>query len=116
MAGLVEPFPGRIPGDEITPQEIVNATRLAIIAEQEAIALYDKISKMVSDPKIQKLMISLADEEQVHVGELTKLIEKLDPTDASLIQEGKDEAEDELEVLSTRKVVASFLQQSNKLG
>ena len=105
MANIPDPFPGKVPGDPLTRQEVVNAARLAIIAEQEAIALYDKIAEMVPDPAVKQLMKDLSDEEQVHVGELLKLVGKMDPDDPMKIEEGESEAEEKIR----DAVVSAFL-------
>jgi len=104
MASIPDAFPGKKAGDPVSKQEIINAARLALIAEQEAIALYDRIAEIVPDEKVKGLMTDLSNEEQVHVGELLKLIASFDEDDPEKLIEGVKEAKDKL----TAQVVAAF--------
>ena len=94
---FVQPFPGKNPGDKITPQELISAIRLAICAEEEATHLYDTIAEYVDDEKVKKLMTDIADEEQVHIGEFQKLLEMYDADEEEKTEEGEEEAEEKME-------------------
>jgi rubrerythrin len=89
---LVKPFPGKNPGDQITKQELLSAIRLSICAEQEAVHLYDQIAEFTDNEMVKKLMTDVADEERVHIGEFTKLLELVGEGKADKVKEGEDEA------------------------
>lgn len=66
--------------------------RQAIIAELDAISLYEQMAASTVNPDIQKIMLDIAKEEKVHVGELEGLLEGIDTEHASSVEDGKDEA------------------------
>ena len=70
---FVDPFKGKTPGDPLSNQEIISAVRLSLCAEEEATHLYNRIAEFVPDERVKKLMIDVAKEEQVHIGEFQKL-------------------------------------------
>ena len=67
--------------------------RRAIIAELDAINLYDQIANFTKDTKIKELMLSISREEKVHMGELEQLLDNTDDENSEATQEGRDEAE-----------------------
>jgi rubrerythrin len=91
----------------LTPEGVLllenadEAIRLAIVAEQDAIKLYQLIAQAVEDRDIAKVMLDIADEEQVHVGELQELLERFDGDERELIEKGKGEVR---EMLSTEMI------------
>jgi rubrerythrin len=89
---LVKPFPGKNPGDQITKQELLSVIRLSICAEQEAVHLYDQIAEFTDNEMVKKLMTDIAEEERVHIGEFTKLLELVGEGKADKVKEGEDEA------------------------
>jgi len=96
MVDFTRPFPGKVPGDKITKQELISAVRLALCAEEEATHLYDTIAEYVDDEKVKKLMNDVADEEQVHIGEFQKLLNTLEEDEVEKVGEGEKEAEDKI--------------------
>jgi rubrerythrin len=88
------PFPGLKPGEKPSKQDILSAIRLSIAAEHDATALYDKIAEVCGDEKIAKVMRDVADEEQVHVGEFTKLLEMYESDEEEKTEEGEEEVEE----------------------
>jgi rubrerythrin len=96
MVDFTRPFPGKNPGDEITEQEAITSIRLALCAEEEAVQLYNSIAEYVSDEKIKKLVSDIATEEQVHIGELQKLLDTLETNEVKQLAKGKKEAEDKI--------------------
>lgn len=89
------PFSSNRPDRTLDPGELARAVRLDIIAEQEAIALYEAHADATDDAAVAGVLRSIADEEKVHVGELQRLLERiLDPRDASLRADGEREADD----------------------
>jgi rubrerythrin len=79
----------------MTKVELTNGIRLDIEKEQEAIRLYVEQASKTSDPRARKVLTSIANEERVHVGELTKLLEILDG-ECRFMHEGMEEVEKDL--------------------
>ncbi len=72
--------------------------RLAIIAELDAINLYEQMGAMVKDEKIRAVLEDVANEEKTHVGEFLTLLLKLDEKQVEEIEKGKKEVEEILGV------------------
>ena len=68
--------------------------RLAIIAELDAINLYEQMGAMVKDEKIRAVLEDVANEEKTHVGEFLTLLLKLDEKQVEEIEKGKKEVEE----------------------
>lgn len=76
-------------------QSDVEALRLALIGELDAINLYNQMANATSNPKMAEVLKDIADEEKVHVGELQKLLDELDPNNKQKRQEGEKEVEND---------------------
>ncbi|OPX58463.1 MAG: Rubrerythrin [Methanomassiliicoccales archaeon PtaB.Bin134] len=70
--------------------------RAAIIAELDAINLYEQLAAMTGDHKIRHILLDVAKEEKTHVGEFQALLLLLDPEQEEELEEGKKEVEEEL--------------------
>ncbi len=70
------------------------ALRIAIIAELDAINLYEQLASMVTDKKIKKVLIDVAKEEKTHVGEFQALLLHYDPEQEEELKKGKEEVEE----------------------
>jgi rubrerythrin len=68
--------------------------RAAIIAEYDAINLYEQMSGKTKSKEIRKALLDIAREEKVHIGEFEALLEKLDSEHLSSKKEGKKEVEE----------------------
>ncbi len=71
--------------------EFKRAIRQAIIAELDAVNMYTKMADSVTDPYFRKIILDIADEEQVHVGEFQSMLYTLSPKDSELHQQGQEE-------------------------
>jgi rubrerythrin len=71
--------------------------RLAIIAELDAINLYEQLANMTEDENIRTILLDVAREEKTHVGEFMALLLKLDEEQAEELEAGKKEVEELLE-------------------
>jgi len=80
-------------GGELTDMQVL---RLAIIAELDAISLYEKLSKRTHDQDIGDVLNSIIVEEKTHVGELDAL---LNVTDAQQAVEKSDGAAEVADIL-----------------
>lgn len=69
--------------------------RLSIIAELDAVNLYMRFANLAQDGNIKKVMIHVANEEKVHVGEFETMMEYLDPEFEKFEEEGEQEVADE---------------------
>jgi 2'-5' RNA ligase len=106
---------------DFTTGELARAVRQAIIAEQEAIVLYEDQADAAeaTDPKAAELLRDIADEERVHVGELTRLLHLLEADAAGLEAKGEAEAAKVLEKAASDRhdtcYIASYLPKDAKV-
>ena len=70
---------------------MIQALRLDIAGELEAIYLYDAHVHSTDDAMAKKVLADIRDEENVHVGELITLLKSLDPREADLLLDGEAE-------------------------
>jgi len=68
--------------------------RLGVIAELDAISLYEQLASYAKDPKIKKVIFDVAKEEKEHVGEFQTLLFEKDPEQVEEFEEGKKEVEE----------------------
>lgn len=73
------------------------ALRLAIIAELDAINLYEQLAEMVNDEKLKKVFLDVANEEKTHVGEFLTLLLMLDREQTEELKKGEEEVKEILE-------------------
>jgi rubrerythrin len=52
--------------------------RAAILAEIDAINLYEQMSEVVVNKKVKKVLLDIAREEKTHIGEFNALLKQLD--------------------------------------
>lgn len=65
--------------------------RLGMIAELDAISLYEQMAAMASSSKIRKILLDIAKEEKTHAGEFQALLLEVDKEQAKELAEGKKE-------------------------
>ena len=87
---------GRIKKDALD-KEIL---RSAIIAELDAINLYEQMADMTPNVKIRRVLLDIAREEKTHVGEFQTLLLIEDGEQVHELEEGKKEIQ---ELLTHRK-------------
>lgn len=80
-------------GKEKVDQEILRA---AIIAELDAVNLYEQMAALASDQGIKKILLDVAKEEKTHVGEFQALLLDRDKEQVKELEEGRKEVEEEL--------------------
>jgi rubrerythrin len=68
--------------------------RVAVIAELDAISLYEELASMVDDENIRKVFMDVAQEEKTHVGEFRTLLMAEDEEQFREIKKGKEEVEE----------------------
>jgi len=99
MASFANPFTGNIPR-KMTKDELIQAIRLDLAGELEAIFVYDAHVQATDDPVAKKVIADIRDEEKAHVGELMTLLRYLDPDEASHFADGEEEVKVMLEQLN----------------
>jgi len=67
--------------------------RAAMIAELDAINLYEQMANMAQDKNIRKLLLDVAREEKTHVGEFQTLLLRKDQQQRNELKEGEKEVE-----------------------
>lgn len=99
MANFANPFAGNVP-KKLTKEELIQAVRLNIAGELEAIYVYDAHVQATDDPVAKKVIADIRDEEKAHIGELMTLLKYLDPEEATHFAEGEAEVKEMLEELN----------------
>jgi rubrerythrin len=70
--------------------------RLAIIAELDAVTLYEQLAATTESEAIRDVLLDVAKEEKTHVGEFQTLLLRIDPEQVEELKNGKKEVEEEL--------------------
>ena len=70
--------------------------RVGIIAELDAINLYEQMAEYTQNNDIKKVILDIAREEKTHVGEFQTLLLQLDKQQVKELEEGRKEVEKEL--------------------
>ena len=68
--------------------------RAGIIAELDAINLYEQMAAMTQDNEIQKVLLDIAKEEKTHVGEFLTLLIRKDGEQGKELEKGRKEVEE----------------------
>ena len=67
--------------------------RVGMIAELDAVSLYEQLATMTENENIKKILLDIAKEEKTHLGEFQTLLLKLDKEQEKELEEGKKEVE-----------------------
>jgi len=68
--------------------------RLGMIAELDAISLYEQLAEATQDEQIKRVLLDIAKEEKTHVGEFLALLLKLDQEQKEELEKGRKETEE----------------------
>jgi len=68
--------------------------RLGIIAELDAVSLYEQLAAITQNSKIKTILLDIAKEEKTHVGEFQALLLELDKEQVQELKKGKEEVEE----------------------
>jgi rubrerythrin len=98
MPNFANPFQGNV-NRKLTKEELIQAIRLNIAGELEAIYVYDAHVQATDDLVAKKVIGDIRDEEKAHVGELMALLRYLDPEEAGHFAAGEGEVQEMLEEL-----------------
>ena len=96
MPNFPDPFAGNV-NRKMTKDELMQALRVDIAGELEAIFLYDAHYQAADDPAAKAVLADIRDEEKTHMGELITLMRHLDPKEAELFLDGEEEVKELLE-------------------
>jgi len=72
-------------------QEILRA---AVIAELDAINLYEQMAAMTDNDNLKKILLDVAKEEKTHVGEFETMLLKLDAEQVEELKAGEKEVDE----------------------
>ena len=78
-------------GRKLSKEEIIEALRLAIIAELDAINMYLQLARAIDMENVRKVFEEVAREEKTHVGEFLTVLTSLDPEQAEELKKGAEE-------------------------
>ncbi len=70
--------------------------RLGMIAELDAVSLYEQMAAMTENENIKKILLDIAKEEKTHVGEFQTLLLELDTEQERELEEGKKEVNEKI--------------------
>ena len=99
MADFANPFQGNC-DRKLSKEELIQAIRIDIASELEAMYLYDAHAMATDDPLVKKVLEDIRDEEKEHAGELLALMRYLDPEVARLLYNGHGEVREMMEKLN----------------
>ncbi len=68
--------------------------RVAMIAELDAINLYEQLAAVAGDENVKKVLLEVAREEKTHLGEFQTLLLKVDAEQVQELEKGKKEVEE----------------------
>jgi rubrerythrin len=88
MPEFVNPFSGKIPERKLTSEELIRAIRLDLSAEEEAVHTYMAHADATDNPVAKAVLIDIANEERVHVGEFARLIAILTGDEDEYLKKG----------------------------
>ncbi len=71
--------------------------RLGMIAELDAVNLYEQLAANAKDDLVRKVFLDIADEEKTHMGEFLELLKRLDRKQVEEMEKGREEVEEMLE-------------------
>jgi rubrerythrin len=81
--------------EKISPENIdKEIIRAALIAELDAINLYEEMAALAKNKDIKKVLLDVAKEEKEHVGEFQTLLLMFDKEQAEELEGGKEEVEE----------------------
>ncbi|MGD0115909.1 MAG: ferritin family protein [Dehalococcoidia bacterium] len=83
MAEFLNPFQGILPNRTLSLGELIRAIRQDIAAEEEATHLYTAQAEASDNELARRVLLDIADEERVHVGEFSRLL--------SILTEGEED-------------------------
>lgn len=84
---MLSDIPKKISKESIEKQIL----RAGIIAELDAVSLYEQLAAMTKNNDIKSVFLDVAKEEKTHVGEFQELLLRVDKEQRKELKEGKEE-------------------------
>jgi rubrerythrin len=78
-------------GKDATDREILRA---AMIAELDAVNLYEQLAAMTQNKDIRMVLLDVAKEEKTHAGEFQAMLLRVDPEQEKELEAGRKEVEE----------------------
>ncbi|OYT58374.1 rubrerythrin [Euryarchaeota archaeon ex4484_178] len=75
-------------------QPDVELVRIGIIAELDAINLYEQLASLAHNSLVKKVFLDIAQEEKEHFGEFLKLLKELDVEIEDALKHGAEEVDE----------------------
>lgn len=86
---MMSDIPKRI-GKENVDEQIA---RVGLIAELDAVNLYEQMAAMATDNKLREVLLDIAKEEKTHIGEFQAMLLKKDKEQVRELENGRKEVE-----------------------
>ncbi len=96
MAEFANAFYGNASPRKLTHSELVRAIRLMVTDEYEAISIYTQLAESTDNALAKEVLVDIANEEKVHVGEFLRLLKELAPDEEQWYADGAAEVEAEI--------------------
>ncbi|MEM2816618.1 MAG: ferritin family protein [Candidatus Bathyarchaeia archaeon] len=81
--------------DKVSEKELnMEILRAAIIAELDAVNLYEQLAASTGNKQLKKVLLEVAREEKTHVGEFQALLLKMDEEQGKELEKGREEVEE----------------------
>ncbi|MFH1638712.1 MAG: Rubrerythrin [Chloroflexota bacterium] len=103
MPEFVNPFSGRLPERKLSKEELIRAIRLDLSAEEEAVHLYMAHVGATDNALAREVLTDIANEERVHAGELSRLLQILTGDEDKWLAEGASEVDEKASDLGKPK-------------
>ena len=84
-------------GKKFTREELIEALRLSIIAELDAVNMYLQFARATDDERFRKVFEEVAREEKTHIGEFLALLKMLDSEQVAELEAGEREVKEIVE-------------------
>ena len=81
--------------EKVKKEDIDNEIlRVGMIAELDAVSLYEQLAALTEDQNIKKALLDIAKEEKTHMGEFETLLLQRDSEQVKELEKGKKEIEE----------------------
>jgi rubrerythrin len=90
---MMSNIPAKFGKSEDVDKEIL---RVGMIAELDAVNLYEQMAAMATDKKLKEMLLDIAKEEKTHMGEFQTLLLRKDKEQVAELAEAKKEVEEKL--------------------
>ncbi len=103
MPEFTSTFNGVVPDRKLTREELIRQIRLDLSAEEEAVFLYMAHAEATDDPLARAVLLDVANEERIHIGEFARLLEILTGDEIRFLNNGAKEVDGILERIKREK-------------